>query len=226
MKLGISITMHWSDKIRPKGNLYVQNILESIEKNITCNYTVYVIDNQSQYQIDLAKYNNIVYEKILDQSIEGLTGAWNKGMYLAYKDDCDVIINSNDDLVFNKTINDFITFISNDSNSLNTIYGPLSNGILSGPQFSNSIKPGTQDIDIVNGFLFAMTKEHYKKYAYTPEKYFNINNKHNGGDGKWGGQEGQFIENKEFGLKCKVLNFCWIEHFKERAWKKAKNIYS
>lgn len=226
MKLGISITMHWSDKIRPKGDFYIKNIIESIEKNIIYDYTIYVIDNQSEYQIDLSKYKNIVYEKILDQSLEGLTGAWNKGMNLAYKDNCDVIINSNDDLVLNNDVNEFVNFIYNDIDKEICIYGPQPiHGQPIGKEDRIPNK-GFSYIPCLNGYFFAISKEHYKKYTYQPEKYFNINNKYNWGDGKWGGQEGQFQENCEKGCKCKVLNFCWIEHFKERAWKKAKNIYS
>lgn len=227
MKLGISITMHWSDKIRPKGDFYIKNIIESIEKNIIYDYTIYVIDNQSQYQIDLSQYKNIVYEKILDQSLEGLTGAWNKGIYLAYQDKCDIIINSNDDLILNKEVNDFVNFIYNDSDKEFCVYGPQpSNGL---PLESNIRLPNKGFNFItpcLNGYFFGISKEHYEKFSYKPNKYFNQNNKYNGGDGKWGGQEGQFIENSEKGCKFKVLNFCWIEHFKERAWKKAKNMYS
>ena len=46
----------------------------------------------------------------------------------------------------------------------------------------------------------------------------NQNNKYNGGDGKWAGQEGQFLENSEKGINGLVVNECWLPHVKERGW--------
>ena len=74
--------------------------------------------------------------------------------------------------------------------------------------------------------MFGFTKEHYHKYKFNDICYFNKNNKYNGGDGIWGGQEGQFIENCEKGAICKVVNFCWVDHNKQRGWKKTKKLLS
>lgn len=225
MKIGFVVTMHWSDKLRPNGKNYIINFIESTINSLNYDFTIYVIDNESEHRIDFSNYKNVKYTRIDDQSIKGITGAWNRGIYLAYLDNCDIIINCNDDLTINTTINDFIKEISNDEDSLNIVYGPLSNGILSGPQQSDEIKKGISYTDVLNGFLFGMTKQHYEKYRYKENTYFNKDNKHNGGDGKWGGQEGQFLENTERGLKCKIINFCWIAHKKERGWKNAKGYY-
>jgi hypothetical protein len=110
----------------------------------------------------------------------------------------------------------------------NIIYGMLSNGIISGRQKSNGPTSGTVYCSctnaetVINGFCFAMTKDHYKKYCFLDNMYFNPNNKHNGGDGKWGGQEGQFIENSEKGLFGLIINECWLPHTKVRGWKQLK----
>ena len=72
--------------------------------------------------------------------------------------------------------------------------------------------------------MFGMTKEHYNKYTFQPNEYFNVNNSDNAGDGKWGGQEGQFIENREKGSYGVVINECFVHHDKIRGWKIPRNI--
>ena len=79
-------------------------------------------------------------------------------------------------------------------------------------------------VDFLGGFFFGFTKEHYKKFRHKKNEYFNQFNKHNGNDGKWGGQEGQWIENSEIGLRGKIVGHCFINHIKIRAWKKALQI--
>lgn len=225
MKIGFVVTMHWSDKLRPNGKDYILNFIESVILNLKYNYCIYVIDNESQYKVDFSNYKNLKYIRIDDQSIEGITGAWNLGINLAYEDNCDIIINSNDDLIINDTINEFIKYIIDDTHNLDVVYGPVTNGQLSGPQKSDVPGKGSTYIDHINGFLFGFTKNHYEKYKFKSNSYFNLNNLHCGGDGKWGGQEGQFIENSKKGLKCKILHFCWIDHKKERGWKAVKGYY-
>lgn len=229
MKVGIVITTHCSNHIRPYGNDFADILLKSIEECIKFNYVIYLIDNESQHTLDYKKYKNIKYFKINDQSIEGLTGAWNLGIDEAYKDECSLILNLNDDLIMHESINNMIEYISKDPESLKTIYGCMTNDAIiniqmsSGPEKSNS----TYVMPSLNAFLFCFTKEHYEKYKFSENKYFNINNKYNEGDGKWGGQEGYFKENYENNKTiCKILKFVWVKHNKKRSWKIAKNYYN
>ena len=75
-----------------------------------------------------------------------------------------------------------------------------------------------------NGFMFGMTKEHYAKYKFKDQEYFNKDNRFNEGDGKWGGQEGQWIENQPKGSYGVIINECFVHHDKIRAWKIPRNI--
>lgn len=229
-KVGIIITMHWSDKIRPKGKDYILNLIATIEKYINFEYTIYVIDNESQYQIDFTNIKNLKYFRIENQSLKGLTGSWNRGLFEASKDNCKIMIVCNDDLEFNPSINTFVNYIDKDRDSERCVYGPLSDGVAN-HQRSDKAMNGVFTINSfidrypLNGFMFGMTNSHYKTYKFSEDEYFNINNKHNNGDGKWGGQEGQFVENQTKGGIFKILQFCWIKHFKERAWKTARSLY-
>ena len=71
---------------------------------------------------------------------------------------------------FDETINKFIDFISSD-NDVDVVYGPVTNGILSGKQLSNEPIPYVMDVkmnssDFLGGFFFGFTKEHYKKFRH------------------------------------------------------------
>lgn len=218
MKIGITAPMHWSDKFRVKGNDFIKKMTDSINKSVKYDHTIYVVDNSSQYKSDIYTYPNVNYTFIEDQSIGGITHAYNVGIHKAYADTCDIIIVTSDDVEFNHTINNFVEFISKDPDSLNCIYGPLTNGVLSQEQKSNGPKTGITYLKVLNGFTFAFTRQHYEKYRVTEDTYLNeekIN--------KWHGQENQFIENTKRGAKCKVLNFCWLMHDKQRGWKKCLN---
>jgi hypothetical protein len=227
MKVGFIVTSHWSSKYRPDGGLFIERFCSSLNDACKYEFNLYVIDNASEFKLNVPDNANVV--RIDDQTLEGITGAWNKGIHLAYTEGCDIIINCNDDLWFNDSINVFIETICSSYNE-DAIYAPLTNGVISGAQKSNASKTGITRLacttwpTVVNGFCFAMTKEHYKKYRFLDNMYFNPNNKHNEGDGKWGGQEGQFMENSEKGLFGCIVNECWLPHTKVRGWKELVGI--
>lgn len=225
IKVGFIVTAHWSDMYRPDGGEYIQRFCKTLNQYCKYNFNLYVVDNASQYKLPIT--DNAIYLFIEDQTKKGITGAWNLGINKAYEDGCDIIVNCNDDIWFNDSINLFIDQI-NLINNENSIYAPLSDGIISGPQKSNHTKTGTVHCQctnaytVINGFCFAMTRAHYEKFRYQKNEYFNKDNKHNGNDGKWGGQEGQFIENSEKGLFGTIINECWLPHTKVRGWTKLR----
>ena len=213
MKIGITAPMHWSDEYRIKGNDFIKKMTDSINNSVKCDHTIYVIDNGSQYKSDIYTYPNVNYTFIEDQSIGGITHAYNVGIHKAYTDGCDIIIVTSDDVEFNNTINLFIEYISNDSESLDSIYGPLTNGTILQDQKSSEPRIGIKQLPVLNAFTFAFTRQHYEKYRPTKDTYLNeqvIN--------KWHEQENQLITNVNKGAKCKVLNFCWLMHDKQRGW--------
>ena len=98
-----------SEKITKKS---VKESLESFYNNCDYDFETFVIDNQSEPRnsfdesIDMSKkqYGNLKYTYIEDQSIRGLTGAWNDGIKQAIDAGCDIIILSGDDINYNKSI--------------------------------------------------------------------------------------------------------------------------
>jgi len=215
MKIGITAPMHWSSNYRVKGNDFIKKMVNSINSSVKYDYSIYVIDNGSQYKSDIHTYPNVNYTFIEDQSIGGITHAYNVGIHKVYTDNCDIIIVTSDDVEFNDTINKFVEYISRDSESLDCIYGPVTNGVITNDQLSRAPDIGIKQLPVLNGFTFAFTRQHYEKYRPTKDTYLNeqvIN--------KWAGQEDQFITNVNKGAKCKVLKFCWLMHDKQRGWKK------
>lgn len=219
MKVSFVVTAHHSDEYRKNGGHFIERFCNTLNQHCKFDFNLYVVDNASQHPLNLP--NNAILIRVDDQTIGGITSAWNLGINRAYEDGCDIIINCNDDVWFNDTINALINYVIEDNNT-DAVYGALTNGVLGGTQLSNKPKSGIQlkkAHDPLNGFCFAMTRLHYEKFRFEENKYFNKNNKYNGGDGKWGGQEGQFIENSEKGLIGIVVNECFIHHDKIRGWK-------
>ena len=235
MKIGICVTTHRSQNIRPQGKKLLDTFLNQFKNsNFKYDYTIYVSDNESSIPYKYPNNINLKIIPIQDQSINGLTGAWNLGLNEAYKGGCDILWNFNDDVVPNNSINKFIKFIEQYPNKDNTLFGPLSdNGGSFSPNTSSGPKVGYQILNIKpnswdnlpNGFSFGFTKKFYEKYRFNENEFFPLNHKLNGGDGKWGGQEGYFSIISEFGAKACLVNECWLQHTKLRAWEIARNIY-
>ena len=175
---------------------------------------------------------NVTY--IENQQLTGLTGAWNTGIHNAYEDGCDFIWNFNDDIKLNNSINKFIKIIHEMPEKDKTFYGPLSDnggapspntslGPSKGYRFLN-IRPNSWD-NLPNGFSFGFTKKFYETYRYKDNQYYPINHTLNGGDGKWGGQEGWISTLSAKGVKACLINECWIEHVKIKDYAKAREYY-
>jgi hypothetical protein len=246
MKIIFSVTYHQSKKLRPNGAKFLSRYLETLSRSADFDMGVIIVDNQSE--INLSKWSQNIpfvrnYIRIEDQSIRGLTGAWNEGILCASQIG-DIIINTNEDLIFDKSINSFVSEIASDPERYKTIYGPLSNGVgnLAHPyQFSNSLRNEDKILlestgkhreragkggwsEVLNGFFLGFTKEFYHTFK-TGSALFPIIHKNNRDDGKWGGQEGLMLEWAERGALCKVIPRCWIDHAKVRSYRNARNFY-
>jgi glycosyltransferase involved in cell wall biosynthesis len=246
VKTIFSVTYHHSKKIRPNGASFLSRYLETLIESTKFDLGIVIVDNQSEINL----YNQIKnipevldYVRIEDQSVNGLTGAWNVGIRRS-SELGDIIINTNEDLIFDQTINNFVSEIINDEKRHCSIYGPLTNGVpeLAHPhQFSNGPinekmktltsvdlnkeRPGKGGwSEVLNGFFLGFTKDFYDTFNIDGE-LFPISHKNNRGDGKWGGQEGIMIEWAEKGGMCKVIQTCWINHAKIRSYRKARHLY-
>ena len=44
MKVGVIVTVHWSDSIRPNGNILPEKFLESLYAECTYDFHVYIVE--------------------------------------------------------------------------------------------------------------------------------------------------------------------------------------
>jgi len=245
MKTIFSVTYHQSKQLRPNGANFLARYLETLASNANFDFGVVIVDNQSE--LNLSEWSKSIpqicdYIRIEDQSEKGLTGAWNTGIKRSAEIG-DIIINTNEDLVFNNSINNFVSEIQSDNENSKTIYGPLSNGVgeLAHPhQFSNCARDESKLLlqsnilkerpgkggwsEVLNGFFLGFTRDFYHTFK-SGDDLFPIDHKNNRGDGKWGGQEGLMLEWAEAGCKCKVIPRCWIDHAKIRSYRVARSHY-
>lgn len=235
MKIGITVTSHRSKEIRPNGGELLDGFFESFRKsNFQYNYCIYVSDNASTLPYNYPTDLNLKVINIEDQSTNGLTGAWNLGIDMAYNDGCDIIWNFNDDLKLNPSINTFIKNIILIPDFPLGIYGPLSNeGGVEAPNNSPGPKEGIRKLrvspgsmfEVPNGFSFALTKEVYENFRFKPNEFFPLSHAMDGGDGKWGGQEGYFSLISNNKISFYLINECWVKHYKFKAWIQARDLY-
>lgn len=246
MKTIFSVTYHQSKKLRPNGANFLARYLETLSNSANFDFGVVIVDNQSELNLsDWSKNIPYIcdYIRIEDQSEKGLTGAWNAGIKRS-SEIGDLIINTNEDLIFNESINSFVSEILSDDDNSKTVYGPISNGVgeLAHPhQFSkrerNENMISLQTIgkheeragkggwsEVLNGFFLGFTKEFYHKFNKDGD-LFPIDHKNNRGDGKWGGQEGIMLEWGEKGSICKIIPRCWIDHAKIRSYRVARKFF-
>jgi len=212
MKVGFSVPFHISTKWRPDGEKYGDAFLSTLFEYVNYDKKVYLVDNASEFPYNYKKYNEhkklIQYTYTEDQSISGITGAWNLGVHQAYEDGCDIIIVTSDDIQFNNSINSFIKFIEEHEHNDISLYGPLTNGV-STPKLQRAKSPTNKIIEtfsgdselLLNGFTFAFTRKFYEKFRYDEHNLLALIHKYSPGKTKWSGQERNFLLFKDNGAR-------------------------
>lgn len=219
MKIAFIVTMHQSQEIRPDGFKLIDRYLMSLKRSVNSkfDYSVFLFDNTSEDKFDLSKYSDmdIRYEYVEDQTLRGNTGPWNDGALAAYNDGFDKIYISNDDLIFNESIN----YLFDETKEDDVIYAPTCQP---GGMLGQHIQIQTGQVDDIldgtggaylNGFFFGFTKTFYEKFRIDENNIFDP-------EKKWGGNEEEIQERLwKRGVRSYVIMMSWIYHEKIRAWK-------
>lgn len=218
MKVGFVVVMHKS-KARPNGFNFIKGYIRTLYKHCGEVFNLYLFDNASDEKYNVPNYKNLRYEYIEDQYKRGLVGPANDGVNRAIEDGCDIVIFSNDDILFNESINDFINIIKNHKYKDVGLYGPLSNGVFE-LTHQYALKPSKGIIEITNieerhkgiirGFFIGFTKEFYKSFRLENGNLFLTG-------GKWKRGE-MFITKhiKPLGGRIFIIKNCWIYHHKSK----------
>tara|TARA_Y100001938_G_C8067236_1_gene420966 strand:+ start:844 stop:1581 length:738 start_codon:yes stop_codon:yes gene_type:complete len=230
MKVGFVITNHHNEKTRPHGRDLLVSCLESLKQSCEHPYEVFIVDNESDKQLTPEPEH---YHYIEDQSKGGLTYAWNYGIKWAYDEGCDIIMNINDDITFDTSINSLIEILKTHKHRDVSVYGPVTNegGTSTEHQWRSGVGEniieathmpfkGKHQGYAINGFFYAFTKECWERYE-VDGNFFSIDIRE-----AWGGQEEEFhCRNWPKGLKSFIVESCYIHHSKLMDWKSAREKY-
>ena len=213
-KVAFVCVFHQSDEHRPNGFKYLNLNLESIFTHCKYPFKFFGIDNQSSEKFEVENNpDNLQIIRNNNQVKTGTTGAWNIGIKEAVKQNFDIIIAINDDLIFNHTINDFIKTISEHPYKDNCIFGPVSNNPnnlyqLSSEPINKIFEISGQPRNELNGFVQGMTKETILNNLFDKNgNFYSSLPEH-----RWGGYEVEIGKRVNHSI---VIGNCFVYHFKQ-----------
>jgi len=228
-KTGVVITTHGFNGV------FVNQALECYKRELPDNYFIVLYINESNDKIVLdliEKYKNnetfkgkieVIYIK--DQiSNGGLTGTWNQGIDICLKNNCDVIILSNDDILFDRSITNIIWYCYKHKDEMK-YFGPTSNNPgadrFNACQYSLSPEKYQPRLALyknfpcnLNGFFMVFSKKVLLQNKFNNKYYFDPNY-------PFGGNEMEWFKrfNQKGGIGC-VVPETFIYHYKLCSWRK------
>ena len=226
VKTGVVITTHGYYGI------FARQCLQSFERELPENYFIVLFINESQDEITLnliEKYENnekiiIIYNEDQHKS-GGLTGTWNKGIDLCLENNCDVIVLSNDDILFDGCINNILWSCYENKEKMQ-YFGPISNN--PGPKNCpiNMCQYGVQPIVIenkialyndnicnLNGFFMVFSKKVLIENKFDNNFYFDPEKPFGGNETEW---YERFKEKKGEPI---IVPQTFIYHYKIARWR-------
>ena len=237
MKMGIAVTFHGSPHIRPIGQELGKEYVKTLYKYCEFPFELFIIDNQSEPPFNYYDFpihenrDNLHYTYIRNQYENGITGAWNMGIKQAIDAGCELISITNDDMIYNTSVNDYFNVVMNHPDKDNAVFAPITDGTHkqniqygSHPQTIIQDTRGIPGGELLVGFFYTFTRQLYDKYKYENGDLFGMKHKYDGGDGKWGGQEGEVRRWWEDGTKLYCVRHGYFPHNKMYTYRAAKKI--
>ena len=226
-KTGVVITTH------DYNGIYVRQCLECYIRELPKNYFIVLFINESSDDITLSLQktyadNNNINIIIIENQTEfgGLTGTWNKGIDLCLENNCDIIILSNDDILFDNSIINIIWDCHKQKNEMK-YFGPITNN--PGPAKNNLIQYGTHPVNTknkiclfnnetcnLNGFFMVFSKINLIKNKFNKKHYFNPERPFGGNEIEW------FNRFKKLGGIPIIVSKTFIYHYKLAKWRNKK----
>ena len=171
-KLPILTFITHASNNRSDGEKFLVNKLKSILDVKEFIREVVIIDNQStQPLVDKKCYQEFIKEikttsiRIDDQMIKGVSGAWNLGIKTSFDLGAEFVINSCDDCVLNKTIEEFVKW-QIENNQRPVVTGPITDDFGTGDRLrkmSNTKFAKVNNINIQD--ISSFNKPHFEKEA-------------------------------------------------------------
>ena len=185
---------------------------------------LYINESNDEITLNLQKeFPSITVIYIKNQNNNGgLTGTWNDGINKCFENDCDIIIISNDDILFDNSIS-HICLEASKLKPTDMIYlGPRSNKA-GHPEFclyptdhNPILCTYKKRLHNLNGFFMVMTKSVLLKNKFNKKYYFNPTYPFGGNEEEW------FKRFKKIGGKGLIVPRTYIFHYKLQRWRNKK----
>jgi hypothetical protein len=220
-KVGFIITTHYDS------TSLIKSCLESILKYSPKDsyYIVYANENKSKYVSNIPKlYNNVECIYIKDQvKNNGLTGTWNQGIDKCIKNNCEVIVICNHDLIVNNTLKNILIEASKCINNKLEYYGPcnLKNNMTktysrANPNKNRNIKNLSKKYLV--GFFMVFPKHVLIKNKLNKKEYFDNNYPFGGNEKEW------YNRFRRKNGKGYIICTTKVDHKALKSWKKIGKI--
>ena len=226
VKTGVVITTHGYYGI------FARQCLQSFERELPNNYFIVLFINESLDEITLdliEKYKNnknieVIYNNDQHKS-GGLTGTWNKGIDLCIENNCDVVVLSNDDILFDSCINNILWSCYKNKEKMQ-YFGPISNN--PGPKNckinmcqygvkpkdnKNKIALYNDNICNLNGFFMVFSKKVLIENKFDNNFYFDPEKPFGGNETEW------FNRFKDKKGEPIIVAQTFIYHYKIARWR-------
>tara|TARA_S200000501_G_scaffold1301_1_gene1103 strand:+ start:9348 stop:10091 length:744 start_codon:yes stop_codon:yes gene_type:complete len=213
-------------KGRADGRLMLKNFLDSLEESMEIDYDVVIVDNASSNlvnNVDIPLKYNYIYN---DDDTFGVTRGWNLCANFGYMNGNDFIFVCNDDLTFNKTINDFFVDVSSGFDLKNTLFGVTSPGAPGQHNQSFHKKGASYDITNQNhpvggglhGWFYGFSRDYYKEYQ-NDGKLFDVEE-----TTPWQGNERFQEKHRAMGSRQVIIGSVLVEHGFSGGWRHRREV--
>lgn len=222
VKIGVVITTNGYFGI------FARQCIESYIRELPPKRYIVLFINESEDEITLnleREFPEIRVVYIKDQEKNGgLTGTWNQGIDLCFENECEIVILSNDDIIFDGCINSILKSCHDEKGKMR-YYGPITNE--PGPAQCNkcqysAIGPEQENDRVakfknetvnLNGFFMVFSKEVLMKNKFNDVFFFNPAYPFGGNENEW------FKRFQKKGGVPIIVPRTFIYHYKIARWR-------
>ena len=219
-KIGVIITTNGDNGI------FVRQCIECYLRTLPKESYIILYINESEDPVTLNLKNIFPSVEIIyvenQQKEGGLTGTWNKGINKCFENNCDIVIVSNDDILFDNSISQICLEAAKLKPKDMIYFGPKSNkpgnesnNIQLGlPQDKNPVSCTYKEkLWNINGFLMVFTKSVLIANKFNENDYFDPAYPFGGNESEW------FDRFKKIGGKGLIVPRTYIYHYKLKRWR-------
>ena len=223
-RVGVVITTHGYSGV------YIRQCLECYTRVFSRETYIVLFINESNDEMVLnlgSDFPHVTIKYIPDQRITGgLTGTWNMGIDMCFANGKDIVILSNDDILFDNSVYYILKEACSTSADHLKYFGPVTNNpgaaycnraqLAMCPVYKTSYEGWNNAGVELNGFFMVFPKHTLLKNKYSARHYFDPRYPFGGNETEW-----QHRVMKKGG-KAVVVPSTFIYHYKLAGWKNSQ----